>query len=787
MTTIAHILSIKTRLGLPLRVLSLLCVVAVSSCNSSDGLVHSVAEFNQAVKQAQAGDKIILANGVWKDTELVFTGEGTEDQPITLSVEEKGKVSLEGQSNIRIAGTHLIVEGLVFKNGYTPTSEVISFRRNKEHLANHCRVTECVIDNYSNPERFESDYWVGIYGKHNRFDHNYLTGKRNQGVTLAVRLNTEESRENHNLVDHNYFGHRPILGSNGGETLRVGTSHYSLTNSNTIVEYNYFDRCNGEHEIISNKACQNTYRYNTFYECQGTLTMRHGNETLVEENYFFGNGESNTGGIRIINETQTVINNYCEGLTGYRFRGALVIMNGVPNSPANRYFQVKDSRASNNTFIDCDHIQLCAGSDEERSAVPINTVVSNNLFYHRQKENLFTIYDDISGISFDNNLLSPQMKPFQKVGFFQQEVAFETNQEGVQIPTTDPALEVGMKKTQGLATPENTGVSWYPRREEEIRFNTGTVIPVNSGENTLAAAVANSHPGDIIELQEAGEYIMTKSIDLHHPLSFVVAAGVSPKPRITFQKTTLFNIENGGALSLHGVLISGSESRDKPGNAVIRTSRYSMNRNYKLFIEDCDFVDLDVNHSFDVVKVFKNTFADSVVLRNSRFENITGIVLGLDKETDDIGIYNAENVVIDNCLFSNIEGAALTLHRGGRDESTFGPMLTIDHCTFDNIGDGKRNRTGSAIHLHGVQEIDIRNSIFRNSEEVEMFLAVGEPVVSFSHCNFDQSIAIESNDDAYQEINTSRHPVSFEEGFSLEDASPLKGKGHDGKDVGYLK
>jgi len=47
-------------------------------------------------------------------------------------------------------------------------------------------------------------------------------------------------------------------------------------------------------------------------------------------------------------------------------------MNGVPNSPINRYFKVLDSKASNNLIIDCDHIQLCAGSDEERSAVPEN-------------------------------------------------------------------------------------------------------------------------------------------------------------------------------------------------------------------------------------------------------------------------------------------------------------------------------------------------------------------------------------------------------------------------------
>ena len=31
--------------------------------------------------------------------------------------------------------------------------------------------------------------------------------------------------------------------------MRIGTSHYSLSYSNSIVEHNYFDRCDGEHEI----------------------------------------------------------------------------------------------------------------------------------------------------------------------------------------------------------------------------------------------------------------------------------------------------------------------------------------------------------------------------------------------------------------------------------------------------------------------------------------------------------------------------------------------------------
>ena len=345
-------------------------VVSCKSTNNLSNTVKNVAEFNQAVTNAKPGTTITLANGVWENSELVFTGKGTKENPITLTVQDKGQVVLSGLSNLRVSGEYLVVKGLVFKNGYTPTSEVISFRTSSDKLANNCRLTECVIDNYSNPERHESDYWIGIYGKNNRIDHNHIEGKTNLGVTMAVRLNSVESQENNHQIDHNYFGPRPNLGANGGETLRIGTSHYSLTNSKTIVEYNYFDRCNGEHEIISNKSCQNTYRYNTFFECTGTLTMRHGSQTLVDGNVFIGNGKPSTGGIRVINGQQTVINNYCIGLTGYRFRGAFVIMNGVPNSTINRYHQAKDAVVENNTFINCDNIQLCAGSDDERSAIP---------------------------------------------------------------------------------------------------------------------------------------------------------------------------------------------------------------------------------------------------------------------------------------------------------------------------------------------------------------------------------------------------------------------------------
>src|SRR5690606_13449583 len=77
-------------------------------------------------------------------------------------------------------------------------------------------------------------------------------------------------------------------------------------------------------------------------------------------------------------------NNYFEGLTGHRFGGALVIMNGVPNSSINRYHQVRNARIENNTFVDSNNIQLAAGADDERSARIIDSVIANNIFHSNE-------------------------------------------------------------------------------------------------------------------------------------------------------------------------------------------------------------------------------------------------------------------------------------------------------------------------------------------------------------------------------------------------------------------
>ncbi|MDW7691842.1 polysaccharide lyase 6 family protein [Flammeovirgaceae bacterium SG7u.111] len=743
-----------------------LVFIACGAPTNEGYLIGSVEELHKQLGLAQPGDTLWLADGEWKDAEMVIEAKGTDENPIVVAVKNPGKLTFTGSSNLKLGGEHLVLSGFYFTNGFTLTKEVISFRINKTTLANNCRITQTVIANYSNPERHDNDLWVGVYGKNNRFDHNALIGKGNLGVTMAVRLNSEESRENNHQIDHNYFGPREVLGANGGETLRIGTSHYSLSDSKTQVINNYFDRCNGEHEIISNKSGANVFKGNTFYECAGTLTFRHGHGNFAESNAFFGNHVANTGGIRVINERQTVVNNYCYGLTGHRFRGAIVVMNGVPNSPINRYHQVRDSKISNNTLIDCDYVQLCAGSDAERSATPLGTSLTNNIIWNTKKDDVFTVYDDISGISFANNILSSNITKFKEEGFESKEGELEQNAEGIYSVKGD-MNGAGINEDFSFVKKGETGPSWFAKPEKGASFGFGKVTKVAEGAD-LFEVVKKSQAGDVLELGK-GSYLLTKVIKVHHPLSIKSTEGA----RIVFEKSNLFAIENGGALQLDGITIDGAESPDYAGNAVVSTSRYSMNKNYKLYIQNCSFENLDVNHSFSILKAYKNTFADSVLIENSRFTDVSGTILELDKETDDIGIYNAEFVTIKNSSFKNIGAQIAAMHRGGSDESTFGPLLFIDHCNFEKVGHQVKNKSGNGMTLLGVQKAIIQNSVFKDVKTIDIFHTVGEPITQISNCITDVAKQFAISDNTAQISNLKVGSESL--------------KGTDGKQVGLLQ
>lgn len=704
-------------------VAALAAIVAVvssaSGAHAADTVVRTQAEYAAAARVARPGDRIVLADGEWRDFQILFTGQGRPDSPITLTAQTPGGVILTGQSNLRLAGENLVVSNLVFRDGWSPTGEVIAFRQSRTRRAVYSRVTGVVIDGFSKPQRADSDNWVALYGHHNRFDHNHLAGKTNAGTTLVVVRDEEQGLENRHLIDHNYFGRRPNLGSNGGETIRIGTSHDSASDSFTTVAANWFEHCDGEVEVVSNKSGANVYRGNVFFESRGALVLRHGDGNLVEDNVFIGNGVPNTGGIRVINRRQTVRNNYMEGLKGEGFASALTVMYGVPNSPLNRYVQVSDTVIQNNTVVDAAQIFLGAGMDAERSAAPISTRIADNLIVNRDGDRPVRVLGDMSGIAFAGNIQSPRTAAGLS-GFEARPVELARGRGGLLAP--EDLDGVGARRDLAFVARSAVGVDWYPKDSARAALDSGARRAVAPGEDTLTSAFAAASAGDRLDLS-AGVYVVNQILAVGRAVT--LQGPVEGEARILFSRPALFEIERGGSLKLSRLTVSGASSPDEAGNAVIRAGAGAAG--YQLLIEDSRFVELKVNRAFNLFSAGPNSLADRIALTGVTVEGATGSVIAAHTETEDLGTYNAETVEIAGSTFRDIAGPMIDLYRGGSDESTFGPRLVLTGSTFERVGDA--GDEPASVKLYGVQRAEITGNRFADSGPVRFFRRVGEPLL----------------------------------------------------------
>jgi len=699
---------------------------------AESALVRTPAEFASALPRLQPGDTLTLADGEWRDVQIVFTGKGVEGRPITLTAQTPGKVILTGRSNLSMAGEHLVVSNLVFRDGFSPTGEVLSFRKSRTERANYSRVTGVVIDGFSKPDRTESDNWIALYGHHNRFDHNQIVGKTNAGTTLVVIRDAEQGLENRHAIDHNYFGRRPVLGSNGGETIRVGTSHDSTSSSFTTVSENWFEQCAGEVEIISNKSGGNVYRGNVFFESQGAMVLRHGDDNLVEGNVFIGNGLPNTGGVRVINRRNTIRNNYMEGLAGTNFGSALTIMYGVPNSPVNRYVQVDGAVIENNTLVDAREMSFGAGMDAERSAAPINSRFAQNLIVNRDGRDPILVQGDMSGVAFTGNVQSPAATKALP-GIAGRKVTLERGPTELLLPKG--LKDVGARRDLTFVARKDTGVSWYPKTTPVAALDSGSVVTATPGEDTLTRAIAQAKPGDRVALQ-AGVYVVNQVIGVNRAVT--IQGPTAGRAEIQFARPNLFEMATGGALRLSHVTISGALAPDVAGAAVIRAGQGAAQ--YQLVVEDSTFQDLTVNRSFNVFAASPISFADRIRLERVTVDKATGSVIAAHTETADLGTYNAEVVEIVDSTFRDVAGPVLDLYRGGTDESTFGPRLTLTGSTFERSG-----KDLGAIKLYGVQRTEAHGNRFVDSGAPTFFRRVGYPVFVWSGNTLEKTPALVTN------------------------------------------
>ena len=450
---------------------------------------------------------------------------------------------------------------------------------------------------------------------------------------------------------------------------------------------------------------------------------------MVEGNVFLGGGADYTGGIRVINRFQTIRGNYMEGLRGDAFSSALAIMNGVPNSPVNRYVEVEGATIDNNTIVDSRRVAFNVGADTERSAAPSKTSFANNLMSGLDGESFLEAYDDISGISFAGNRVTGgkvQAELADKVTTGPAQMTRAEN--GLLYPTDAKPAGVGAPRDLKVPSLDTVGASYYPKPEEGETFgSSGRTVEVMPGEDTLVTATMQAAHGDVLSLSP-GEYIVNRTIPLDKSLTLrgaVVEGG--DQPVMNFGRPSLFELKEGGNLQLQKLTIDGELAPDSVGNSAIKTTSFPIQSNLEIEMDEVTVRGLVVNKSFNVITLGKSSMAQRVSITNSAFSDITGTILQASAETEDYGQYNVEYLTMTRNSFANVGGPIASIYRGGRDESTFGPFVQITENALSNVGKAPTNGTGGSVHLHGVQTADVSRNQVASSLPVKIIHTVGTP------------------------------------------------------------
>ena len=275
------------------KILITLITLSSFSAFAKNTFVNTLTQLQNAYSSALPSDTITVINGTynWGQINLVNTKSTSTSPWIVVKAQTPLGVTFNGSTYLGFSGKRILITGFKFANGNSGNNAVIAFRSSSSVLADYCRISNMRIDNYNTPDSAVENEWVAMYGVRNRLDHCSFINKSNARATVVVWYSTAtfpaKSTSTYHMIDSNAFVHRSYMGGNGGESLRVGVGNNSRTDGYNIIEYNLFEDCiQTEPEIVSNKTCRNTYRYNTFHNCNGGLTLRMGKYSTVHSNFF---------------------------------------------------------------------------------------------------------------------------------------------------------------------------------------------------------------------------------------------------------------------------------------------------------------------------------------------------------------------------------------------------------------------------------------------------------------------------------------------------------------------
>lgn len=368
-------------------------------------------DLNYRLSLAKPGDVIEVEDGVYQHIDLTIPTSGTAEQPITLKAKNPGKVIFKGLSGLEVSGSHIIIEGLTWENA-VKVPDIMTFTS----ASSYCHLKDCaIIDSYA--EDYASDQrWVGMGGNYHKVTGCYFRGKHSKGLMLELGISTKLEEPGRYLVENCYFGDFKFGTVNGLEVIRTGLSSSWEVYGNSIIRNNFFEKCDGEVEIISTKCSGNKIYNNTFYNSKGAVYSRHGNDNEYTGNLFVG-GDDAVGrgtGIQVYGDNHVVKNNYFYNLAMESEAIFLPYGNGHANWVG--FLQpLRNVDISNNTFVNCDAnivvdepVPLEKSSEKQHHDVPPEATIKDNAFI--SYKGVFPVVQKNStapdGVKFVNNVAS---------------------------------------------------------------------------------------------------------------------------------------------------------------------------------------------------------------------------------------------------------------------------------------------------------------------------------------------------------------------------------------------
>ena len=396
--------------------------VAINTTPGITRNVTNVAEFKAALSAMNPGDAILVENGTYDLSSLTINRSACPNRPIIIKAKNQGQAILNGATALVLDGLQYVtLEGFSFRSVNVGTGikmlncSRVRITKNSFSL-DETSISSCnwlyIGDTFGSTAPLKSS--------HNRIDYNLFENKVKSGKFILIDGNINQQSQ-YDTIAYNRFKNNGPREENEKEPIRIGVSTLSQSNGYTVVEYNLFEDCDGDPEIVSVKSCSNTVRYNTFRRSLGTVCLRQGNNSTVEGNYFFGEGKTasyanengNTsiigaGGVRVYGKNHKIFNNYFSGLTGSVFDAAVTITNGDAFNVENptdlaKHYVPENVVVAFNTFVkNKSNIEIGYKYDK----APINCLVSNNVVVEDATQ-IVTAHSaaSLAGVTFSNNIM----------------------------------------------------------------------------------------------------------------------------------------------------------------------------------------------------------------------------------------------------------------------------------------------------------------------------------------------------------------------------------------------